>query len=187
MKSDQQSPQLTLKWLFGIAVGISLFLALLMAVVSELEHGDVQGYALFVVFFGLAIALFGCFLIVAANDPITVVNKISVMLLWVMGCVMTAFFLTFVFTDPPPTREYALGAICGLPSLFMAIMGIILYRHEIQQLDKHPFDDPLDQINALKEDSTSLVPIRMGLLLCGLLLVIFIFDLWVAITVPFPQ
>lgn len=187
MKINQES-QIALKWLFKIAIGLSLMMAFIMPTTGEGDD-DVTGYALVVVFVGLALALFGCYLIVAANDPITTINKISVMLLWVMGILMTTFFLTFVFTDPPPEREYVLGLVCGLPSLLMPIMGIILYRHELQQTAQHPFDstDPAAQIDALKEDNESLVPIRMGLLLAGLLLMILVFDIWVALTVPFPQ
>ncbi len=187
MKSNQpEEQQLALQWLFGIGAAFSLLIAIIMPV-TQGNAVEAQDYALGVVFFGLAVGFIGCYLIAAANDPLTAINKMSVMVLFVMGCITAAFFLTFVFTDPPSEREYAVGAICGLPSLFMAIMGIILYQHELQRLEKHPFDDPAAQIDALKNDEPSLVPTRLGLLLAALLLVIIIFDVWSVVTVPFPQ
>ncbi len=175
-----------LKWLFGLATAFSLLITVVMPF-TQGEATNLEDFAASIAFLGLTLGLFGCYLIIVANDPITVVNKISVMVLWVMGNSISAFFLTYVFTDSPAEREYLFGAICGLPGLFMSIMGIILYQHELKQKQQHPFDstDPMAQIESLKEDEPSLVPTRMGLLLAALFLVIIVFDIWVAIFEPF--
>ena len=172
-------------WLFGIAAGFSLLIAILMPATSA-ERQTVDDFAIAVVFIALAVGLFGSMLIVQANEGLPLINVLSVMLLWVMGLLVASFFLTFVFTDPQGEREYAIGAICGLPALLMPLMAIFLYRHEAQQaMTAHPFDDPAAQVNELKSSLPSIVPARLALLLGVVLIIIVGFDLWVAIFEPF--
>ena len=168
--------------LFGLLALGALLFAVLMPSTTDAER-DVTDLALGVVFLSLFVGFAGCAVVLRANDGLSLINLISVMLMWTIGSLMTAFFLTFVFTDPPPEREYMIGTICGLPSLFLAVMGILLYRHEARQAAADSFAG----VDELKEDRPNVIATRLALLLGLLLVVIFIFDVWVAVTTPFPH
>ena len=176
-----------LKWLFA---GGTLFTFAIALLTPFFNDDTLTGnLSITVILSGLTCGLAGCWLMLWADEGISAVNLAVMMVLWVTGLGYSTLFLVVAFVTSVEEPAYELGLFCGLPTLLMPMMTILLYRYEIKRIAKvHLFEitDPEEYIKALKSAEAAPKPTRLVLLLSVMIVIIVAFDAWVIITVPFP-
>ena len=177
-----------LKWLFA---GGTLFTFAIALLTPFFNDDTLTGnLSITVILSGLTCGLAGCWLMLWADEGISAVNLAGMMVLWVTGIGYSTLFLVVAFVTSVEEPAYELGLFCGMPTLLMPMMTILLYRYEIKRIAKvHLFEitDPEEYIKALKSAEFSPIATRLTILLGVVILIIILFAIWVVITPPSPS